>query len=177
MGSHSAYSTTLEKSIGTQKLYSMYNIIIIHTPPILYREMQLLCVICTSVCVLLINFKENMRFPEIKKINIPFCLNYTLYETDQDAHTDSNNGIESPGQGGGGCPESREVQGVATDCSLPLTTARIRIRLESCEKDANDLRLGGGFRRVVLLPDPFSTVYPRPSLKLAKKATLNEIPS
>ena len=41
------------------------------------------------------------------------------------------------------------VWGAATDCTLSLTTAWVRIPAWACEKVASDLGLGGGFRRVL----------------------------
>ena len=37
----------------------------------------------------------------------------------------------------------------ATDCTLSLTTACVRIPTWACEKVASDLGLGGGFRQVL----------------------------
>ena len=45
----------------------------------------------------------------------------------------------------------------ATDCTLSLTTARVRILAWACEKVASELGLGGGFRRVLRFPPQLTT--------------------
>ena len=55
------------------------------------------------------------------------------------------------------CSDGRVVLGAATDCTLPLTTAWVRIPTWACEKVASDLGLGGGFRRVLRFRPPYTT--------------------
>ena len=43
------------------------------------------------------------------------------------------------------CSDGRVVYGAATDCTLSLTTAGVRIPVCACEKVASDLELGSGF--------------------------------
>ena len=43
------------------------------------------------------------------------------------------------------CSAGCVVLGTATDCTLSLTTAWVRIPAWACEKVASDLRSGGGF--------------------------------
>ena len=56
------------------------------------------------------------------------------------------------------CSDGLVVLGAATDCTLSLTTAWVRIPAWACEKVASNLGLGGGFRRVLQFP-PLLTTY------------------
>ena len=53
------------------------------------------------------------------------------------------------------------VDGIATDCYVSLTTARVRILPRVCEKVASDLGLGGVFHWVFQLPPPVTTGWSR----------------
>ena len=76
----------------------------------------------------------------------------------------------------GVCPDGCVVCGIATNCYLSLTTVRVQIPPRACEKVANDLRLVGGFRRVLQFPLPVTTGLSRINRNMAEKVTKNQEP-
>ena len=61
----------------------------------------------------------------------------------------------------------RSINGAGADCSLSLTTARVRIPAGACEKVNSDLGVGGGFRRVLRFPPLLTTAWSRISHNMA----------
>ena len=64
--------------------------------------------------------------------------------------------------------------GAATDCTLSLTTAWVRIPAWACEKVASDLGLGGVYRRVLRFPPLHTTGYSHELATIGINVTKNK---